>query len=130
MLASLAPVQPKLFEVLLGFETGQAFIPKNDRKIQGLLQLLRKSRNLLALRTLSPIHMQRLPHDNLMDFVLNRKTPEVFNIRLRVFPPERWPGLSGQQQGIADRYADSLVADVERHNPHIFMIPARVLAGL
>ena len=74
--------------------------------------------------------MQRLTYHNLMDLVVNRQTPDVFNIRLRVFPAKRWAGLGSQHQGVAYCHTDAPVADVERHNPHIFMIPARVLAGL
>src|SRR6266850_358476 len=57
-----------------------------------------------------------------MHFVFLGEAAKHFQVRLELFPAKRRPGLRRQQERVADSDTDSLITDVESHNPHFFMI--------
>ena len=116
--------------MLLRFKTGEPLVPKNDRQVQRLFQIVSKLRNLSALRALLTSHMKGLPDNNLVDLVFDGEASQRFDVGGQILSTEGRTGLSSNQKGVADRDSDVPVTYVQSHNPHIFMIPARVDAGI
>ena len=94
------------------------------------LKLTSEETHLLTLPALFAIHMQRLTEYNFMHFVFLDKPPKNFDILLQIFAANRRPRLGGQEQSITHGNSNGFVAQVESHNPHIFMIPTRTYTGL
>ena len=91
-----------------------------------LLKLTGKSTHLVTLPALVAIHMQGLAHYDLMHFIVLDKASKNFDIVLKIFAANRRPPLGGQEQSVTHRNSNIPIAQVESHNPHIFMIQPMV----
>ncbi len=67
------------------------------------------------------IHMQRLPHDNLINFILFSKFAQALQVDVEVRPLQGCSPLSGFLQRIADCDSYFPIADVQPHDPHKFV---------
>src|SRR2546422_5871436 len=69
LFAAFAPVETQFFQVLLGGEARQAFIPKYHGDVQYFMELLGKAGNLFTLRALMSAHVQWLSYNDFVNFV-------------------------------------------------------------
>src|SRR5437016_11455316 len=126
MLPPFSPVETHFFEVLLSGKARKTFIPKYNRDAQRFLNLTGEAGHFLALWALLAVHVQRLANDDFVHFIFGNKSAKNIDIGVKTFSSNRRPGLCCEKERVTYGNTDGFIADIETHNPHIFMIPPPV----
>ena len=122
VLPPLPPVETHFFEVLFGGKTGKTLVPEYNPNVQLFLNFAGEAGYFLALAALLSVHMQRLADNDFVHLIFVNKAAQKIDIGFKVFSLNRRPGLCCQQERVTYGNTDGFVSDIERHNPHIFMI--------
>ena len=123
MFSTFTPAEAHVLQVLLGDKAGQPLIPEYDRLVQRFMEFFGEASHLFALQACVAAHMQRLADDNLVNLVFLRQTADRLNVGFQGLSTNRRPRLGRQHKSVTDSNTYCLVAHIESHNPHNFMIP-------
>ena len=121
-----APIQSHFFELLLGGETRQAFIPHHYRYLNCLFQFPGKFSGFATLRAGLAVHVQGLADDDFMDFVLLNEAAQTLDIDIDTAPLDSRYALWDQKHSVTDRDANGLVSDIKCHDSHV-SLPLSIL---
>src|SRR5206468_12408846 len=87
-----------------------------------LADLVCEPGDFFALRAFMAVHMQRFADHDLVNLIFFCQAADGRDVGSRVFSPVGWTRLGCEHKGITNGNTNRLVANVESHNPHNFMI--------